>query len=112
MSQWNTLARPLDKASQYFKDGHIQGVRYHPWDSQPDFVFVATTILPSMCKYHTYHVTLIIKKPKAHVITAYYTCLAGLSWYCNHITASLYCIEDYVHMGLREEEPKGCTQKI
>ena len=29
---------------------------------------------------------------------------ARLSGYCNYITATVYCLEDYVHLGLREEE--------
>ena len=31
---------------------------------------------------------------------------------CNHITATLYCLEDYVGSGLREEEELGCTSRL
>ena len=104
--------RSLDKAYRFFKDGHVQDIKYHPWDNQPDVVCVTTTVLPSMRKDRIYHVTLIIRESSARVITAYCTCPAGLSGCCNHVTASLYCLEDYVHMGLREEELKGCTEKL
>jgi len=104
--------RSLDKAYRFFKDGHVQCIKYHPWNSQQDVACVKTSVLPSMRKDCIYHVTLIIRESKARVITAYCTCPAGLSGCCNHITASLYCLEDYVRLGLREEELKGCTEKL
>ena len=106
--------RSLDKAYRFFKDGHVQCIRYHPWDDQPDVICVTTTVLPSMRKDRIYHVKLIIRESNARVITAYCTCPAGLSGCCNHVTASLYCLEDYVHtcMGLREGELKGCNEKL
>jgi len=33
----------------------------------------------------------------------YCTCPAGLLGCCNHITVTLYCLEDFVRRGLREE---------
>ena len=40
--------RTLDKAYRFFKDGHVQAVKYHPWSSQPNVICVTSTILPSM----------------------------------------------------------------
>ena len=48
----------------------------------------------------------------ARVALAYCTCPAGLAGCCNHITATLYCLEDYVGSGLREEEELGCTSRL
>ena len=42
-------------------------------------------------------------------LTACCSCPTGLSGYCNHVTATLYCLEDYIHLGLQEDEKKGCT---
>ena len=39
-------------------------------------------------------------------------CPAGLSGCCNHITATLYCIEEYFRLKLNEEDQKGCTEKL
>lgn len=40
--------RKLDKAYRFFKDGHVQALKYHPWSSQPDVICVTSTVLPSM----------------------------------------------------------------
>jgi len=47
--------RSLDKAHCFLKDGHVQGIKYHPWDDQPDAICVTTTVLPSMCKDRISH---------------------------------------------------------
>ena len=104
--------RTLDKAYRFFKDGHIQAVKYHPWSSQPNVICVTSTVLPSMRKDRIYCATIAIKESTCRAVTAYCTCPAGLSGCCNHITATLYCLEDYVRRGLREEERMGCTEKL
>ena len=47
----------------------------------------------------------------AHVRTAICVCPAGLSC-CNHIMATLYCIEEYFRLKLNEEDQKGSTEKL
>ena len=39
----------LDKAYQFFKDGHVQAIKYHPWSSQ-HVICVTSAVLPSMRK--------------------------------------------------------------
>ena len=101
--------RTLDKAYHFFKDGHVQNIKCHPWTTQPDVICVKAT---SMRKDRIYHIKLVIRKSCVRVITAFCTCPAGLSGCCNHITATLYALEDYVHLGLREQEKLGCTEKL
>ena len=45
---------------------------------------------------------------------AYCACPAGLLGCCNHVTATctLYCLEDYFHLGLHEDEKKSCTDRL
>ena len=40
------------------------------------------------------------------------SCPAGLSGCCNHVTGTLYCLEDYIHSGLQDDERKGCTERL
>jgi len=40
------------------------------------------------------------------------SCPAGFSGCCNHITGTLYCLEDYIHSGLQDDEWKGCTKHL
>ena len=104
--------RTLEKAYRFFKDGHVQAIKFHPWSSLPDVICVTCTVLPSMRKDRVYSVTIAIKESTCRVVTAYCTCPAGLSGCCNHITSTLYCLEDFVRRGLREEERMGCTEKL
>ena len=104
--------RALDKAYRFFKDGHVQDIKYHPWISQTDFICISTKVLPSMRKDRIYNVTVIIQESNARVVIAYCTYPAGLAGCCNHVTATLYCLEDYVGLGLREEEELGCTSRL
>ena len=104
--------RTLDKAYRFFKDGHVQQIRYHPMPSVPGYISISATVLPSMRKDRIYHVVIVITESPARAITACCACPAGLSGCCNHVTATLYCLEDYIHSGLQEDEQKGCTDRL
>lgn len=104
--------RTLDKAYHFFQDGHVQNVRYHPMPTQPDFVYIGASVLPSMKKDKMYNVFIILSMLSAKVKTAFCVCPAGLSGCCNHVTATLYCVEDYFRSGMDEEDKKGCTEKL
>ena len=104
--------RTLDKAYRFYKDGHVQEIRYHPMLNVPDHICISAKVLPSMRKDRVYHVSVIIKECTSRVMCAYCACPAGLSGCCNHVTATLYCLEDYFHLGLHEDEKKGCTDRL
>ena len=65
-----------------------------------------------MRKDRVYTVTIVMQESNCSVATAYCTCTAGLSGCCNHITGTLYCLEDYIHQGLQDDERKGCTEHL
>jgi len=44
--------------------------------------------------------------------TANCVCPAGLSGCCNHVTATLYYIEEYFRLELDQEDKKGSTEKL
>lgn len=104
--------RTLDKAYRFYKDGHVQEIRYHPMLSVPGYICISAKVLPSMRKDRVYHISVIIKECTSLVMCAYCACPAGLSGCCNHVTATLYCLEDYFHLGLHEDEKKGCTDRL
>ena len=56
--------------------------------------------------------SIINSSNAARVVSAYCVCPAGLSGCCNHVTATLYSIEDYFHLKLNEEDQKYCTEKL
>ena len=77
-----------------------------------DYICVAATVLPSMKKDRVYHVVIVINESTARAITACCACPAELLGCCNHVTATLYCLEDYIHSGLKEDELKGCIERL
>ena len=80
--------------------------------SLPDYVCIGAAVLPSMKKDKIYNVRIVLSKHTAHVERAICVCPAGLSGCCNHVTATLYCVEDYFRLKLNEEDQKGCTEKL
>ena len=104
--------RTLDKAYRFFKDGHVQEIKYHPMPRLYDYVSISSKVLPSMRKDRIYNVIIIICNSTAEVSVAYCGCPAGLSGCCNHVMATLYCLEHYFHEGLFEDDKKGCTERL
>ena len=104
--------RTLDKAYRFFKDGHVLEIKYHPMPQLHDYVSISSKVLPSMRKDRIYNVIIIICNSTAEVSVAYCGCPAGLSGCCNHVTATLYCLEHYFHEGLFEDDKKGCTEHL
>lgn len=80
--------------------------------SLQDYICIGAAVLPSMKKDKVYNVHIVLSKHTAHVERAIFVCPAGLSGCCNHITATLYCVEDYFRLKLNEEDQKGCTEKL
>ena len=104
--------RTLNKAYRFFHDGHVQEIRYHPMLEVPNCVCIAAVVLPSMRKNCFYTVCTLMHQATARVIRACCTCPAGLLGCCNHVTATLYCLEDYIHCSFQEDERKGCTDRL
>ena len=92
--------RTLDKAYRFFQDDHVQNFKYHPMPEILHHVCITATVLPSMRKDHIYSITILIHESTARVVKAYCACPAGLSGFCNRVTATLYCLKDYIHSGL------------
>ena len=65
-----------------------------------------------MRKDWIYKVFILMHQSSAKIFKAYCSCPAGLLGCCYHITATLYCLEDYIHPGLQDDECKGCTDRL
>ena len=95
--------RTLDKAYRFFQDGHVQNIKYHPLPNIAVHICISAVVLPSMQKDHMYNVSIFINE-SARVAHACCSCPAGLSGCCNHVTAALYRLKDYVYSGLQDDE--------
>jgi len=78
----------------------------------PGYICISAKVLPSMKKDRVYHVSVIFKEYTAHVMCAYCVAQLGFQGAVNCVTATLYCLEDYFHLGLHEDERKGCTDRL
>ncbi|XP_065904753.1 uncharacterized protein [Dysidea avara] len=105
------FTRPLDKAYCFFQDGHVQNIRYHPMPNQLNYICIGADVLPSMKKDKLYKVYIVLSELTSDVAKAFCACPAGLSGCCNHVTATLYCLQNYFHLKLNEEDEKSCTEK-
>ena len=59
-----------------------------------------------MKKSKMYDVFIVLSRLTAQVKIAFCVCPAGLSGCCNHVTATLYYIEEYFRLGMDEEDKK------
>ena len=59
-----------------------------------------------------YTTTIFFCESTASVVSVYCTCTAGLCGCCNHITATLYYLQEYINTGLCEDELVGCTDQL
>ena len=104
--------RTLSTAYIFFKDGHVQDVNYHPFPQKPGYVCVKSKVLPSMQEDRLYTIVVVLHNSSAQVVSAHCTWPAGLSGCCNHVTATLYCLEEYKYSGLCKDDLKGCTDRL
>ena len=106
--------RTLDKGYRFFVDSHVlkDHIEHHHFPLSPEHSCVRAKVLPSMRKDRVYDVMVVFHDASARVILAFCVCPAGLSGCCNHVTATLYCMEDLVKRGLREEAASGRTEKL
>jgi len=104
--------RTFNKGYRFFRDGHVQEIKYHPMPRKVNYACVRSSVLPSMRKDRIYATKIFFCESTASVVSAYCTCTAGLCGCCNHITATLYYLEEYINMGLCEDELVGCTDRL
>ena len=104
--------RTLDKGYRFFVDVLKDYIEHYHFPLSPEHSCVRAKALPSMRKDHVYDVMVVFHDASARVILAFCVCPAGLSGCCNHVTATLYCMEDFVKRGLREEAAAGRTEKL
>jgi len=68
--------------------------QYYPMPEIPNYICASAIVLPSMRKDCDYNITILIHESTACIVKAYYNCPAGIS-------ATLYCLEDYIHLDYR-----------
>ena len=85
-----STAKPLVKLFNFFKSGHVLRVKCR--ESNGKF-YVKSQVLPSMKKTVLYNCYIVFNKCGS-VITAYDGCPAGIDGRCNHVTSTLFALEE------------------
>ena len=101
-----STAKPLVKGYNFYKSGHVLTVKSC---TKPDTMssFVKSQVLPSMKKTSAYSCYIILRK-NGLVQRAFCGCPAGIDGRCNHVAATLFCLEEFCKTRVQQE---SCTSK-
>ena len=86
-----STAKPLVKGFNFFKSGHVLSIKCR--ESNEKF-YVKSQVLPSMKKTVLYNCYIVFNKCGS-VTTAYGGCPAGIDGRCNHVTSTLFALEEF-----------------
>ena len=86
-----STAKPLVKGYNFFKSGHVLTIKCREYDGQ---FYVKSKVLPSMKKSVVYNCYIVLDKG-GKVMTAYDGCPAGIDGRCNHVTSTLFALEEF-----------------
>lgn len=100
----------LSKASIFFKSGHVLSIQCQKLN---DHFYVKSQVLSSMKKTKAYN-CFIVLDALGQVVRAYDGCPAGLDGRCNHVSATLFALEEYFKVQAGNpggESMVSCTSK-
>ena len=86
-----STAKPLVKGYNFFKSGHVLSIKCKEFDGK---FYVKSHVLPSMKKTTSYNCWIVLRKD-GMVMSAYDGCPAGIDRRCNHVTATLFALEEF-----------------
>ena len=102
--------RGLDKGYRFYRDGHVQKIKLHmdvqAAGDQDKSCYVHCQVLPSTRKDRIYDVRQCCTVHEnvdlsCDVRAAYCVCPADLAGSCNHVSALMYALEDFVRKSAR-----------
>lgn len=86
-----STAKPLVKEYNFFKSGHVLTIKCRECDGQ---FYVKSKVLPSMKKSVVYKCYIVLDRG-GKVMIAYDGCPAGIDGRCNHVTSTLFALEEF-----------------
>ncbi|CAH3108065.1 unnamed protein product [Pocillopora meandrina] len=107
-----STAKPLVKGYNFFKSGHVLSIKCRESDGK---FYVKSQVLPSMKKTVLYNCFIVFNKDGS-VVTAYDGCPAGVDGRCNHVTSTLFALEEFFKQSKAPVNPSltpalSCTSK-
>ena len=107
-----STAKPLVKGYNFFKSGHVLSMKCRESDGK---FYVKSQVLPSMKKTVLYNCYIVLNKC-GNVMTAYDGCPAGIDGRCNHVTSTLFALEEFFKQSKAPVNPSltlaiSCTSK-
>lgn len=101
-----STAKPLVKGFNFYKSGNVHSI-HHLKESGKHFI--KSQVLPSMKKNLIYQCQIVMSSIGG-VLKAYCGCPAGIDGRCNHVSATLFALDEYC----KEREKisiESCTSK-
>ena len=107
-----STAKPLVKGYNFFKSGHVLSIKCRESDGK---FYGKSQVLPSMKKTVLYNCYIFLNKC-GNVLTAYDGCPAGIDGRCNHVTSTLFALEEFFKQSKAPVNPSltpaiSCTSK-
>ena len=103
-----STAKPLVKGSNFLKSDHVLTVKCKEYDRK---FYVTSKVLPSMKKSVVYNCYIVLTKVEK-VMTGYDGCPAGVDGRCNHVTSTLFALEEFFKQNNILVQPSlSCTSK-
>lgn len=107
-----STAKPLVKGYNFFKSGHVLSIKCRESDGK---FYIKSQVLPSMKKTVLYNCYIVLNKC-GKVMTAYDGCPAGIDGRCNHVTSTLFALEEFFKQSKAPVNPSltpaiSCTSK-
>ena len=107
-----STAKPLIKGYNFFKSGHVLSIKCRESDGK---FYVKSQVLPSMKKTVLYNCYIVFNKCGS-VMTAFDGCPAGIDGRCNHVTSTLFALEEFFKQSKAPVNPSltpatSCTSK-
>lgn len=86
-----STAKPLVKGYNFFKSGHVLTVKCREYDGK---FYIKSQVLPSTRKTAVYNCCIVLHED-GNVMTAYDGCPTGIDGRCNHVTSTLFALEEF-----------------
>jgi hypothetical protein len=105
-----STAKPLVKGFNFYKSGHVLTVKSCTKQDTMK-TYIKSQVLPSMKKTSAYSCYIILRK-NGLVQRAFCGCPAGIDGRCNHVAATLFCLEEFCKARDKQEATKdSCTSQ-
>lgn len=101
-----STGKPLVKGYNFYRSGHVLFLSHLHHDGKH---YIKSKVLPSMKKKKVYSCHCVLSS-FGNILRCHCGCPAGVDGRCNHVAASLFALEDYCKVRVKNSKV-SCTSK-